>query len=273
MTWTYIDYAVFVSITLLVAWASIERHILIFHQNLVSTQIKRFLVHYLPLFTVTMYPFIYYIIIYFVLPCDPWINFTTPGCGISACAYNTAFLGMWDSIAHNIVPIFIIVIFSMALFVRIWYSKYRINQRMRWKNYRKMSIQLLSISAIYLIIVFPSMILYTLYTAVHLAVKSEHVDKVKAKLIEASRVYAKDKGTIDWFVSQDAADPTKFAIVERYEQQSDVQTHINNPYYKQFGAYVKPLLTKPIELHSLAEMDTSKDVEVPPQTWSDETDQ
>ncbi|CAF1392915.1 unnamed protein product [Adineta steineri] len=103
---------------------------------------------------------------------------------------------------------------------------------------------------------------------VHLAVKSEHVDKVKAKLIEASRVYAKDKGTIDWFVSQDAADPSKFAIVERYEQQSDVQTHISNPYYKEFGTYVKPLLTKPIELHSLAELDTSKDVEVPPQTWS-----
>ncbi|CAF4078630.1 unnamed protein product, partial [Adineta steineri] len=224
MTWTYIDYAVFVSITLLIAWGSIERHILIFHQNLVSTQIKRFLVHYLPLFTLTMYPFIYYIIIYFVLPCDPWIDFTTSGCGISACAYNTAFLGMWDSIAHNIVPIFTIVIFSLALFGRIWY--------------------------------------------IHLAVKSEHVDKVKAKLIEASRVYAKDKGTIDWFVSQDAVDPTKFAIVERYEQQSDVQTHISNPYYKEFGAYVKPLLTKPIELHSLAELDTSKDVEVPPQTWS-----
>lgn len=37
---------------------------------------------------------------------------------------------------------------------------------------------------------------------VHLTVKEEHVEKVKAKLIEASRVYAKDKGTIDWFVSQ-----------------------------------------------------------------------
>jgi len=37
---------------------------------------------------------------------------------------------------------------------------------------------------------------------VHLAAKSEHVEKVKAKLIEASRVYVKDKGTIDWFVSQ-----------------------------------------------------------------------
>lgn len=101
---------------------------------------------------------------------------------------------------------------------------------------------------------------------VHLTVKSEHVDKVKAKLIEASRTYAKDKGTIDWYVSQgktnvldapiyrsklDVNDPTKFSIVERYEQQSDLQTHINNPYYKEFGAYVKPLLSKPLVCYSL----------------------
>jgi len=105
---------------------------------------------------------------------------------------------------------------------------------------------------------------------VHLTVKEEHTDKVKAKLIEASRVYVKDKGTIDWFVSQDANDPTKFAIVERYEQKSDVETHVNNPYFKDFGAYVKPLLSKPLELHHLDEMDTSKEVEVPPKTWSDE---
>lgn len=63
-TWTYIDYAVFVTISLLVAWGSIERHILIFHQNLVATQTKRFLIHYLPLPTCSIYPFIYYIIIY-----------------------------------------------------------------------------------------------------------------------------------------------------------------------------------------------------------------
>ncbi len=106
---------------------------------------------------------------------------------------------------------------------------------------------------------------------VHLDVKSEHVEKVKAKLIEASRTYVKDKGTIDWFVSQgkksvlfcyleedtifhsktDVTDPTKFALVERYEQQSDLQTHIDNPYYKQFGAYVKPLLSKPLVCYYL----------------------
>ncbi len=36
----------------------------------------------------------------------------------------------------------------------------------------------------------------------HLVVKPEHVDKVKAKLIEASRIYQKDKETIDWHVAQ-----------------------------------------------------------------------
>lgn len=109
---------------------------------------------------------------------------------------------------------------------------------------------------------------------VHLTVKSEHVDKVKAKLIEASRTYAKDKGTIDWFVSQgktaclffslednrvrpseiDVKDPTKFAIVERYEQQSDLQTHINNPYYKEFGVYVEPLLSQPLVCYLIVEI-------------------
>ncbi|UJR17620.1 hypothetical protein I4U23_004516 [Adineta vaga] len=164
-TWTYIDYAVSVVITLLVAWAAIERHILIFHRNLLDTQTKRIFLHYLPLCILTLYPFIYYIIIYFVLPCEPYLYANQAGCGVSTCAYNNDALGMWDSIAHNIVPIFTIVIFSLALLGRVWYSKYRMNQRMQWRKYWKMAIQLLSISAIYLIIVFPSMILYTLYTA------------------------------------------------------------------------------------------------------------
>ncbi|CAF1630365.1 unnamed protein product [Adineta ricciae] len=106
---------------------------------------------------------------------------------------------------------------------------------------------------------------------VHLTAKNEHVDKVKAKLIQASRVYVKDQGTINWYVHQDATDPTKFTIVERYEQGSYAQAHVNHPYFKEFCSYVNPLLAKPWEIHQLVELDTSNEVEVPPQTWSDET--
>ncbi len=35
--------------------------------------------------------------------------------------------------------------------------------------------------------------------------------------------------TIDWHVMQDPKDPSKFCIVERYEQESSQQYHLNNP--------------------------------------------
>jgi hypothetical protein len=39
-------------------------------------------------------------------------------------------------------------------------------------------------------------------------------------LIEAARVYRKDKETVDWIVMQDVHDPRAFTIVERFEQES-----------------------------------------------------
>lgn len=56
---------------------------------------------------------------------------------------------------------------------------------------------------------------------VHLYAKDDLaiVDKLKAKLIEASRVYSQDKETISWFVMQSTSDPRSFTIVERYENE------------------------------------------------------
>jgi hypothetical protein len=39
-------------------------------------------------------------------------------------------------------------------------------------------------------------------------------------LIEAARIYRKDKETIDWLVMQDVFDPRAFTIVERFENES-----------------------------------------------------
>lgn len=49
-------------------------------------------------------------------------------------------------------------------------------------------------------------------------------------------------------------DETKFAIVERYEQESSQQYHLNNPYWKTFDPYVMPLLAKPMDLTRWEEM-------------------
>ena len=57
---------------------------------------------------------------------------------------------------------------------------------------------------------------------VHLYANShpDSVPKLKAKLIEASRVYVNDRETINWFVMQDVHDPRAFTIVERFENEA-----------------------------------------------------
>ncbi|OZJ06554.1 hypothetical protein BZG36_00529 [Bifiguratus adelaidae] len=97
---------------------------------------------------------------------------------------------------------------------------------------------------------------YTLVARLH-ASSEENAKKVQAKLVEAAGVYRKDKGTLGWYVMQDAKDPLKFTIVERYVKPEDLQTHLNNPYWPTFDPYVKPLLKEDIDLTFHHEMDVA----------------
>ncbi|KAK3049245.1 hypothetical protein LTR09_009423 [Extremus antarcticus] len=79
---------------------------------------------------------------------------------------------------------------------------------------------------------------------VHMYAKKESVDKLKAKLQEASQVYSKDKECLSWY-------------------------HLENPYWQTFDKYVIPLLEKDMDLHRYNELDTSKEVKVDqdPKLW------
>ncbi|KAF7330953.1 Antibiotic biosynthesis monooxygenase [Mycena venus] len=80
--------------------------------------------------------------------------------------------------------------------------------------------------------------------------------EMKKLLIEASQIFLKDKGTIDWFVMQDAQDPTAWSIVERYEAESDLKAHHENPYFQKFPEVFGPLLDsdKPFQIFSHNEL-------------------
>ncbi|KAF7880642.1 uncharacterized protein EAF02_007488 [Botrytis sinoallii] len=104
---------------------------------------------------------------------------------------------------------------------------------------------------------------YTLTVHLYANEHPESIPRIKAKLIEASRVYKQDKETVDWIVMQDVHDPRAFTIVERFEQESSQKYHLENPYWKTFDPYVVPLLGKPMDLRRHEELDISKEVEVP----------
>ncbi|PMD56356.1 uncharacterized protein K444DRAFT_616179 [Hyaloscypha bicolor E] len=104
---------------------------------------------------------------------------------------------------------------------------------------------------------------YTLTVHLYANEHPDSIARIKTKLIEAARIYRKDKETIDWLVMQDVHDPRAFTIVERFENESSQKYHLENPYWKTFDPYVVPLLDKKMDLRRHEELDTSKDVEVP----------
>lgn len=153
--WGYIDWAFYVMQIALFAWASIERHILIFHDAWVATKKKRFFVHYLPIIIIIIYYLIFYFIIYFFPFCQN--TFINAGmiC-VAICSFNSIGFHVFETIINNIIPSLTIVIFSMALLVRILRQKQRMRQAIQWRKHRKMTIQLLLISSLYLVVTCPS---------------------------------------------------------------------------------------------------------------------
>ncbi|KAF2155256.1 hypothetical protein K461DRAFT_276451 [Myriangium duriaei CBS 260.36] len=95
---------------------------------------------------------------------------------------------------------------------------------------------------------------YTLVVHAYAKDDKDAISKVHNKLKEASLVYNRDKGTLDWFVMQDVSDPRAFTVVERFEDKSSIKYHTDNPYYATFGEYIKPLLEKPLEVRHFEEL-------------------
>ncbi|CAF1020098.1 unnamed protein product [Adineta ricciae] len=60
---------------------------------------------------------------------------------------------------------YFIYIQCITLIIRVIYTCYRIQQRIQWRNYKKMASQLIPISIIYIILDLPVIIMYTLYVS------------------------------------------------------------------------------------------------------------
>ena len=136
----FFDYGLYSIQIILVLWANIERHILIFQNNWISTKKKRFYVHYLPTMIVLIYSLLFYILVTFSPFCDSsYLNFI-PGIPPSPCALNNVIISIIDLLVHHIIVILLIVILSIGLIVRVILQKQKLNQPIQWQKHRKMMI-------------------------------------------------------------------------------------------------------------------------------------
>jgi hypothetical protein len=74
---------------------------------------------------------------------------------VELCSFKSRGLHIYDTIIHQILPNLIIIVFSIALLVRVCRQKHRLGKSLQWRKYWKMTVQLLFVSIIYLIFVLP----------------------------------------------------------------------------------------------------------------------
>ena len=156
--WTFYDYSLYTINADLMAWMSIERHLLIFHAGLLggAGSWKRWSLHVAPwLVCLCWGPFFYMITIVSNLICTNTWTFDEPFCG-QLCFPATTW-GLVDIFLHMIFIISIILTANIALIIRVVYQQISLvgRTRLNWRSQRKMVLQLSAISSTYLVVWLP----------------------------------------------------------------------------------------------------------------------
>lgn len=156
--WLFVSIGIFDTTGILMGYASIERHLLVFHERWLITKTRRILLHYIPLIFIISYSLLFYFYALLFPPCITNFDYTKTWCSYP-CYYDVTGISMYDTIMHVLVPTLVILVFSLGLFIRVIGRKRRILARTQWRKHRKMIIQLLSVSSLLLLFNLPVAIL------------------------------------------------------------------------------------------------------------------
>ncbi|CAF4342881.1 unnamed protein product [Rotaria sp. Silwood2] len=156
LLWWFIDYGFYGAIPVFLMWASFERHILVFYRRrFLNTTRKIFFIHYCPLIIISIYLIGFYVGVILFPPCQNIFYSNDLACGSYPCYQDITWINTWDYFFNGVLCNILEAFFSISLLFRIIWRKYISTRHFRWKKYRKMTIQLLSISTLSLSITLP----------------------------------------------------------------------------------------------------------------------
>jgi hypothetical protein len=112
LSWWFIDWGFYYTVEILLLFTSIEWHILVFHSQMLATQRKRFLLHYLPMLLIVLFIMTFYSIIIFASICANSFDYTYDLCGIYACYETIRLFNMFEHIGFSTTFSYLIAVFN-----------------------------------------------------------------------------------------------------------------------------------------------------------------
>lgn len=150
--WVAYNYGLYAVGLFLMAFGSIERYFLIFHERFIRKW--SFIIHYPPIFLCFVYPLMFYNIMANVYPCENMYYYEAYVCG-GACFQFEPIPGTTDYMINVVTPTICIIIGSMILLFRVTHQKRAMKIANTWRRNRLLYIQLISISMLYFLIWIP----------------------------------------------------------------------------------------------------------------------
>ncbi|CAF1003583.1 unnamed protein product [Adineta steineri] len=148
--WIWYNFSLQTTNLSLMTWTSIERHIFIFHSKWFQTSYGKWIYHYIPLIISTIYIPIFYFICVILYQCDNNFDYSLFLCG-SICYNNVTWLSSFDWMTNMLIPSLLIPIINISLLVRVTVQIKKVKRILKWRTARKMTIQSLIISTLYLL--------------------------------------------------------------------------------------------------------------------------
>ncbi|UJR38763.1 hypothetical protein I4U23_031428 [Adineta vaga] len=149
--WTWYEFSINSMGLFLMAWISIERHLLIFHaRTILQVRWKKWLCHFLPItFCLIWAPLFFFILIVISPLCITLWDYNLFLCGFP-CYYDEKVLNQFDFIFNLLLPVVIIMFANVMLVIRVIYRKISRQQAVNWRRHGKMVFQLWMISSLYM---------------------------------------------------------------------------------------------------------------------------
>ena len=138
----------------LLAWATIERHILIYHSQVVRQYWYRLILHYIPLIFLVVYLFFFNAASFFTPACFRHYDFSAVFCD-ATCLGSIVFMSTWYLVVNQLLAAILAIIFSFALFIRVLQRRMAMNKSIDWQRLNKLTAQVLILTVLFIVLEVP----------------------------------------------------------------------------------------------------------------------
>ena len=138
----------------LLAWAAIERHILIYHSNMMNQFHKRLIFHYGPLAFLIIYLLAFNAGCFLTPACFSNYDFAVVFCDAS-CLGSVMFMLTWYLIVNQLIAATLAIVFSLILWIRVVQRRKRMRGTVEWGRLNRLTSQVLVITILFIVLEMP----------------------------------------------------------------------------------------------------------------------